>query len=391
MIKPPKRVFVHNSVANSRIVQNLKSSLPGADFILLDENEETAGKLLSRINDLAVIRFKGRFVRSCPATKYYHCCGYVILHFGERCTIGCTYCILQAYWNQPCLKLFGNTDEMLSEVESMLHNHPDILFRIGTGEFTDSLLLDPWTGFSEIIVPFFANQPNAILELKTKTTFINRLSNLEPMGHTIVSWSLNALNIVSTEESKAPPISERLDAAKQCVDWGYFLAFHFDPIFYFPGWQEAYRKTIEMLFRKVPTDRIVYISLGSFRFMPGLKKEILKKRPQWKLASGEFITGLDGKKRYFRDIRVKLYRFFVSEILSRDSSLCVYLCMESGTVWRDAFGFSPSEKGGLPEMLDRAVKERMGVGAQCTRSASHLLLQKPQPSTSSDFSSSKII
>ncbi len=389
-IFPPKRVFIQSEVENSPIVKNLKKNLPDARFITL-EKETPIEEFFPSYTDLQVLQFKGRFIRSCPATKYYHCCGYVILHFGERCTIGCTYCILQAYWNQPCLRIFGNIDDMLSEVEKMLDSHKDTLFRIGTGEFTDSLLLDPWTGFSEILVPYFANKDNAILELKTKTIFIERLKHLKHKGHTIVSWSLNAPNIVSQEEGKAAPISDRLFAAKKCAEWGYFLAFHFDPIFYFPGWEKAYSETLQQLFETIPSDRIVYISLGSFRFMPELKKEILKKRPAWKLASGEFIMSPDGKMRYFRDIRIELYKFFVSRIREFDPTLCVYLCMESGKVWEKAFGFHPRDKGGLPAMLDSAVKERMQVGIRCTQSASNLLLTKPQPTNTANFSTSKII
>ncbi len=386
---PPKRIFLQPEVVNSPVVENLKKNLPQVRFIT--KQETSAKEFVPSRTDLQVLKFKGRFIRSCPATKYYHCCGYVILHFGERCTIDCTYCILQAYWNQPCLRIFGNIDDMLSEVEEMLNSHRNTLFRIGTGEFTDSLLLDPWTGLSEILVPYFAGKDNAILELKTKTVFIERLKPLWHGGHTIVSWSLNAPNIVKSEESKAASISDRLLAAKKCTEWGYFLAFHFDPIFYFPGWKESYSMTLQQLFDTIPRDKIVYISLGSFRFMPELKREILKKRPRWKLASGEFVMSPDGKMRYFRDIRIELYKFFVSRIREFDPTLCVYLCMESGKVWKKAFGFHPGDKGGLPAMLDRAVKERMQVGTKCTQSASSLLLTKPQPENSCDFSTSKII
>ena len=46
-----------------------------------------------------------------------------------------------------------------------------------------------------------------------------------------------------------------------------------------------------------------------------------------------------------------------------DPGLCVYLCMEGEDIWRDVFGYSPEEKGGLPAMLDDAVRERMGIVA----------------------------
>jgi spore photoproduct lyase len=51
----------------------------------------------------------------------------------------------------------------------------------------------------------------------------------------------------------------------------------------------------------------------------------------------------------------------VNEIRAWDSTLCVYLCMEGPWIWKRVFGFEPSEKGGLPAMLDKAVRDRMGI------------------------------
>lgn len=377
-VRLPNRVIVSEAVWESPLAIALRANLPPDIPVLRigeydDQPQSFSPKLLE------VINFRGRFLRSCPATRFYHCCGYVILHFGEQCSIGCTYCILKSYLNQPNLRLFGNTYDMLEEVDKTLNSYPNTLFRIGTGEFTDSLLLDPWTGLSDILVPFFSRKSNAVLELKTKTVNIGRLRKLNHGGHTIVGWSLNAPSIVSREERKSAPLIDRMMAARECARYGYFLAFHFDPLFYFPGWEEEYGRVIEMIGETVPTDRIVYVSLGAFRFMPLLKEIILRKQPGWELISGEFVPSPDGKRRYFRDIRVRLYSFMASRLWAINPSLCIYLCMESGSVWKDSLGFHPTELGGLPDMLDSAVKNRMGIGCHCTKTAAQVFLKKPQP------------
>lgn len=374
-MNPFDEVFFDDSLEESPILKKLKRTIPEAGFYRLSSGFSPD----NRANKLFVIRFKGRFLRSCPATRFYHCCGYTILHFGENCTVGCTYCILQSYLNQPYIKVFGNIEEMLAEVENIFIEHPEVLFRVGTGEFTDSLLLDPWTGYSSHFVPFFARFSNAVLELKTKTAFVGRLKGLSHGGHTIVSWSLNAPSIMEREEKNAAPFKLRLDCAKKCLEWGYFLGFHFDPIFFFPGWEKEYSSTVKSLFENIPPERIVYISLGAFRFMPELKSKILERNPAWKLASGEFVLCPDGKKRYFVDIRVRLYKFLLEQIRSYASDLCVYLCMESGSVWKRVFGYSPDEAGGLPKILDDAVKKTMKIGESCSKSAAQLFLRKPQP------------
>lgn len=361
-IKPPKKILIESAVADGPLVAALRSRLPSVDFETVERVSETKQ---GDPDVLEVVAFKGRFLKSCPGTRRYHCCGYRILHFGIQCTLDCAYCILQAYLNQPNLRLFGNTDDLFRELEEELDANPDCLYRIGTGEFTDSLLMDPWTGFSRELIRFFAQRDNAVLELKTKTVSIENLEGQDHRGRVIAAWSLNAGQVRRREEPKAATIKQRLAATRSCADWGYSLAFHFDPMIDFKGWKEGYGETLERLFDAVDPARIVWISLGAFRFMPDLKGVIRTRHPGSRIIYGEFIRGLDDKMRYFRDIRAELYSFMVERIRKADPALCVYLCMEGADIWRQAFGFSPDERGGLPAMLDRAVKERMGMGLHC--------------------------
>jgi len=354
--RPPGKVIVEAEVAAGPLVATLKSRLPASAFHVV---ERIPDRQVYDPDVLEVVAFRGRLLKSCPGTRHYFCCGYRILHFGVQCSLGCTYCILQAYLNQPNLRLFGNTDEILKALGEELHSRPDRLYRIGTGEFTDSLLLDPWTGLSGQLVPFFAQQPNAVLELKTKTNFIENLAGLDHNGRVLVAWSLNAEAVVRSEEPHAASLQERFEAACQCAEWGYRLAFHFDPMIEHGNWRKGYGEVIDRLFATVDSRRVIWVSLGALRFMPELKPMILSRHPTSRILSGEFIRGLDGKMRYFRDIRVELYRFMVERIREIDPGLCVYLCMEGRDIWREAVGFSPDERGGLPAMLDRAVEERM--------------------------------
>jgi spore photoproduct lyase len=361
-MRPPRPgiVRIEAAVASGFVATQLRKNLPDALFEVVERIPEGT-PLDPRL--LEVVEYRGRFLRQCPGTRHYLCCGYRILHIGVQCSLECTYCILQAYFNQPNLRLFGNTDEMLRLLEEELTSHPRELHRFGTGEFTDSLLLDPLTELTSRLVPFFAGRSNAILELKTKTDFIDQLLDLPHRGNTIVAWSLNSPFIQRSEESRAASISERLRAARLCAAAGYRLAFHFDPLIEHPGWQEGYAEVLDRLFEAVDPGMIVYISLGAFRFMPDLKSIIQARRPRSRIIYGEFIRGLDGKLRYFRDIRVELFRFMRERIHRADPDLCVYLCMEGEDIWRDVFGYSPEERGGLPSMLDGAVRERMGVAA----------------------------
>jgi spore photoproduct lyase len=202
-----------------------------------------------------------------------------------------------------------------------------------------------------------AHRDNAVLELKSKSVNIENLEGLDHRGRTIVAWSLNSPVIMAREEIRTATLTERLQAAAQCAEWGYGLAFHFDPIILHDGWQEGYRQTIARLFALVPAESIAWISMGALRYLPALKQIAAERFPASRFFYQEFVEGLDGKRRYFRPQRVAMYRFILDELKKyAHSRTCIYFCMENDTIWREVFGFAPEEQGGLPAMLDRAVR-----------------------------------
>ena len=75
--------------------------------------------------------------------------------------------------------------------------------------------------------------------------------------------------------------------------------------------------------------------------MPDLKGVVQGRFPQSKIVYGEFIAGLDGKMRYFKPLRMKIYRAIAQAIRAHAPDVCLYFCMEDDEVWQDALGFTP--------------------------------------------------
>ena len=310
---------------------------------------------------LRLLPFPGQILKPCPGTREYICCGYQILHAGTNCPLDCSYCILQAYINQPSLRVFVNLKKRLQELAAFLDRHPERCFRIGTGEFTDSLALDPIVRWTEFLVPFFSGRKNAVLELKTKTDHIKGLLRSNSRDRIIVSWSLNTPLIAAREEHGAPSLERRLRSARMCQREGLVLGFHFDPMIHYPGWKEGYKRTLELLDHYIDPKGVIWISMGALRFMPALKGIIRKRHPRTEILNSEFIPGLDGKLRYFKPIRLELYAFMAKMLSTWHKDLGLYLCMESHDVWEKALGWSPGHSEGLSRYLDQRVKLLMPV------------------------------
>lgn len=316
------------------------------------------GSLTKGKRNLLLSKNRGKFFKPCPGTREYICCDYQVLNIGMNCAMDCVYCILQAYLNNPHLSFFVNIEDLLAEVTEAFAQDPKRFWRIGTGEFTDSLALDSLTGLSRELIEFMRDKDSAVLELKTKTAVIENLEGLDHGGRTVVAWSLNTPAIVANEEFRTASLEQRLAAAARCASWGYKLAFHFDPIIYHAGWQQGYSETIARLFAMVPREHIVWISMGCLRYLPALKKIAAYRFPRSKFFHEEFIEGLDGKARYFRTLRVEMYKHIYEQLQQHaEAKTCIYLCMENNKIWQEIFGFTPNDRGGLPKMLDDALGE----------------------------------
>lgn len=359
------KLYIDQHVAHLSQVISIRSRLDVPTVIV--QNSQKVFESISSANDpvwkakkiLFLTRNKGAFIKKCPGTRAYTCCDYKILHIGTFCTMDCTYCILQSYFHPPVLQYFVNHDDLLAELDRLFTKK--IVTRIGTGEFTDSMIWEVWTDLSSLLVPKFSSQSSAVLELKTKTTAIEGLKQLRHNRKTIVAWSLNTNRIIRDEERQTASLSARLRAAAKCESWGYPLGFHFDPMVIYDGCEEDYRRVVEQLFSHLSADNIAWISLGSFRFMPSLKPIIHKRFPDSKIIYGEFITGLDGKMRYFKPLRIDLYQKMISWIREFAPEVLIYFCMEDDEVWRKSLGFAPTDRGGLPKMLDESAVRVCGL------------------------------
>ncbi|MFW5640336.1 MAG: radical SAM protein [Thermodesulfobacteriota bacterium] len=324
------------------------------DFVSKADDPIQCGKEV-----LFLTRNKGAFIRKCPGTRHYTCCDYMILHIGAFCTMDCAYCILQSYFHPPVLQFFVNHSDLFQELNAALAEKR--FRRIGTGEFTDSLIWEVWTGLNADLVNRFARQSHAMLELKTKTTAVAGLKDLDHRKKTAIAWSVNTVSVIQTNERRTAPLSARLKAAARCEAWGYPLAFHFDPMVIYEGCEAEYRRVIEDIFSHVSPENVLWISIGTFRYMPDLKPIVQARFPASKIIYGEYISELDDKMRYFKPLRIALYRAVYAAVQDIAPKVPVYFCMEDDEVWQKSFGFLPADAGGLPAMLDRSAVHHCGL------------------------------
>jgi spore photoproduct lyase len=319
-------------------------------------------KALSERSNIVHRPYKGEFWKPCPGTTGgYLCCGYQVLSPMTGCGMYCSYCILQTYFEDQRQVVFDNFDDLAREVREKLSRRTGVV-RLGTGEFADSLFPEDRLGLSQRVAALLEPYPNVLVEFKTKSTTVKPLDSVKHPERTVVGFSMNTPRMIRVLERNTAALGRRLEAARRCVRKGFWVAFHFDPMVHYPGWEEEYREVVRKIFAAVKDPRrIAWWSLGGFRTMPALEK-LLRSRGEGKvLFSGEMILGEDRKLRYFRPVRVAFYRAMADEVEKHYRDTTLYMCMESPEVWEES-GMSWRIPDGLPRYLDRRAEEMLGLG-----------------------------
>lgn len=335
----PKRVFIEKLANRSAIAGRFRILFPEAKFSeirtlkdYLKKNYTFSIGAYNKRRETAFITHKNYgFFKRCPCTSKAVDCGYNIFNLSFGCIFECTYCYLQEYTNTPGIIFPANVENFFDKFLSYARTG----MRIGTGEFSDSLMLDDITEYSLPIVNFFKKHPGVRFEFKTKSANIKNLLRVNHSGNIVISWSLNPQKIIDENEFLTSTLSERIRSAGILGRAGYKLGFHFDPVIFFNGWEKEYEKVTGLLFSSIKPRDIAWISIGTLRFNPKVKQIIENRFPENKILDGELIPGFDGKLRYPDGIRKKIYSTMLGFLLKYSKKLPIYLCMESSSMWKE--------------------------------------------------------
>ncbi len=355
-----EHIYVNKEVLDSRLTKdilnrtNLPYSIVNSSELIEKDIHRTYDPVAEGKKYIYLTKNKGRFIKKCPGTSGFICCNYYVIDLVENCPFECSYCFLQSYLNKRMIRVYVNIDDLFHELDILLADKTKF-YRIGTGELSDSLALDYITNFSSLLIDYFNKKTNAILELKTKSNFIDRLIKIKLENRVVISWSLNPNRIIESDEHKTASLSERINSAYRCQEHGYLLAFHFDPIVYYDNCLEDYSNLINMLFSKVNPERISWISLGGFRYNLPLDKIIDYRFPDSNIIYNEFFKCSDGKMRYFIRVRENIYKNMIYMLKAKDHNLHIYLCMEAKYMWKKIYGYPPKSDNNL----DNLFKQRL--------------------------------
>ena len=264
----------------------------------------------------------------CPVDgEKTRCCKLRTLDAVMQCAFGCSYCSIQAFYNENEIRIVSNLREKLEAMEI-----GDDVWHIGTGQASDSLLLGDDYGTLSALATFAEKHPNIVLEMKSKAG--RDVFNRPWPRNMVFTWSLNAPTIIEKEEHFTASLSERLRMAQKARDNGNLVGFHIHPMFYFKGWEKEYGEVVEAIVSNFRPEEICMIGIGTLTFTKAVIKRLREMGQESKVlqmelteAAGKYYYPLAKKEKMFRHI----YASFPEEYRK---GVFFYLCMEDPSLWK---------------------------------------------------------
>ena len=232
-----------------------------------------------------------------------------------NCLYDCRYCFLQGMYRSANYVLFVNYEDFATDIERKIVEHGQDSVYFFSGYDCDSLALEPVSRFVEFILPVFARNPQAYLELRTKSTQVRQLLDIQAvLPNVIVAFSLSPEKIVQAFEIKTPSLQKRISAMQKLQAKGWPIGLRFDPVLLFENYELTYKEFFHTVFTSLDIEKIHSVSLGGFRMPKHFHEKILKLYPEEPLLS----AGMQSDKSlvaYRPDDEKELLAFCQAEIL----------------------------------------------------------------------------
>jgi len=233
-----------------------------------------------------------------------------------NCIYDCRYCYLQGMYRSANYVVFVNFEDFLWEIEAKIRGSrgaPPLFFY--SGYDCDSLALEPVTRFAATFVPFFAKFPDAFLELRTKSTQIKSLLEIDAVPNVVAAWSFTPEEVAEAIEHLTPSVDRRLRAMSRLAERGWRLGLRFDPLIYDRCYRERYRNLFEQVFAAVPVASLHSVSVGPFRLSESAFSTVVRLYPEEPLFAMP-LAEEGGGVTYLRDREQEMLEAVTADLLS---------------------------------------------------------------------------
>ena len=312
-------IYIENEISSHPRTKYILRRFQNAKIITCDRYTEIFNRKSQNFrlqkNKPALIIAKKHKNMVLPIPKQYGIGGKYNYYFSHmlNCVYDCRYCFLQGMFQSANYVLFVNYEDFMCEIKSTLKKHNDDSVHFFSGYDCDSLALDSVSNFVADFLPFFEQNQDALIELRTKSVQIKSLLQRAPINNCIVAFSFTPEKIATLLEHKTPSISKRLNAVIELQKLGWKIGLRFDPLIYTKHFNNEYEKLFNNIFSKINPELLHSVSLGSFRLPKDYFKKLEKLYPDELLLASP-LSEDNGMVSYPNNLRNEMLEFCENRI-----------------------------------------------------------------------------
>jgi len=276
----------------------------------------------------------------CPvASEKTRCCNLLTLDAVESCGFDCSYCSIQSFYNQNTITFDSG---------------------FAKGQSSDSLMWGNREGILDSLFLFAQENPNVILEFKTKSNDIKYFLENDVPKNILCTYSLNTQTIIDNEEHLTASLEKRISAARKLADIGVKVGFHFHPIVEYENYLQEYQEVYQQLLREFKADEVALISFGTLTFIKPVIKQLREREFRTKITQIPH-TNASGKTSYPHATKVEMFKHAYESFKPWHKDIFFYLCMEEHGMWDEAFGYNYSTNNNFERARIGAYAKKLDI------------------------------
>ena len=277
-------IYIEKAVREHARTQKILAKFPSAEIIEIDHYKDIfcrsrqSFRFQHRTQKLILAARQGTLLyEGAPVCQSFGSQYFYYASCAMNCIYDCAYCYLKGMYPSAHIVVFVNLEDIFAEVERVLEHHPLYLC---VSYDTDLLAMEQIIGYVQEWSDFAAKHDNLKIEIRTKCANKTYVRSVNSVSTVIYAFTLSPQAVIDAYEHYTPSLAERLSCAAELIQAGCPVRLCFDPMIYMPDWKQHYETMLEQVFHVIPMEKIVDVSVGTFRISQDYLKNMRKQDPE---------------------------------------------------------------------------------------------------------------
>ena len=277
-------IYVEKAVLKHARTQKILRKFPSATIIEIDHYKDVfcrskqSFQFQHQTQKLILAAKQGTLLyEGAPVCQNFNNQNFYYTSCTMNCFFDCEYCYLKGMYPSANIVVFVNLEDIFAEVERVLENHPLYLC---VSYDTDLLAMEQIIGYVREWCDFAVKHENLKIEVRTKCANQSFAQSVTPIPTVIYAFTLSPQAVIDAFEHHTPSLAERLSCADKLIQAGCPVRLCFDPMIYILDWERHYETMLNQVFRTIPVEKIMDVSVGTFRISKDYLKNMRKQDPE---------------------------------------------------------------------------------------------------------------